>query len=605
MELYKSEKNIAIFSSLNYHYEMFGSIINFCAVNNYTLTIFTDNLNHDNYWLNYYKDVLFPTFKFECKHYNFFQQEKYLFDLIFLTDDADKLFFEYFDSNYLKNKTICITHAKKYLYKVVPPDTYKTIFVRPYETESNNDWFLPCYSIENSENRNLINNELLSNDFINIAIIGLCGEYDKHNKLIYYNYNINFINRLKTDKKIRLHVIAKNVTSFQFYGLKSPTELHTYENITTEHMFNLLKQCSFIMTDVNCLTDSTHEINRLCNINKHMIGKNVGPSAPEDYHFKYEKRTMSGAIPLAFSLSIPLIISKQTNQYYKFQNVIEFDKTTDEPIILNEIDPKLIENERNELMSKFNNFANNSLIEIVDNQAYKMTHNKNYKIFYINLDERTDRKDSFEKHMKKYDLEFERFSAIKDNFGAFGCAKSHLSVLKNAKNNNLENVIIMEDDIAFDISPEMLDEKLKLIFDNELDFDVFHLSYRYRISDDVPEYSYLKKLSYCHYCSCYIINKKCYDEIIECWEKSLILLSPENSDLGLEWHQKTARYSCDISYIPLLRKKNWYCFDKPVCVQLNGQSDIVNRYINHYICDSIEHSWTDRDPSLLYLNSLQ
>jgi hypothetical protein len=84
----------------------------------------------------------------------------------------------------------------------------------------------------------------------------------------------------------------------------------------------------------------------------------------------------------------------------------------------------------------------------------------------------------------------------------------------------------------------------------------------------------------------------------------LILLSPENSDLGLEWHQKTARYSCDISYIPLLRKKNWYCFDKPVCVQLNGQSDIVNHYINHYIYDSIEHNWMDDDPSLLYLNNL-
>jgi glycosyl transferase family 25 len=599
------EKNIAIFSSLNYHYEMFGYIINFCSVNNYTLAIFTDNSNYNNYWLDYYKDVLFPTFKFECKHYNFFQQEKYIFDLIFLTDNADKFFFDYFDSSYLKNNTICITHAKKYLYKVVPPDAYKTIFVRPHETNSTDKWFLPCYTIENCMNRSLINNELSRNEFISIAIVGLCGEYDKHDKLIYYNYNVNFINRLKTDKKIKLHVIAKNITCMQFYGLKSCAEIHTHENITTEYMVDILKKCSFIMTDVNCHDKSTHEVYRMCDINKHMSGKNVGPQAPEDYHFKYEKIKMSGAIPLAFSLCIPLIISKQTNQYYKFKNVIEFDKTTSDDILLNEIDSKLIENERNELMCKFNDFANNSLTEIINNQTYKMTHKKNYKIFYINLDERTDRKDNFEKHMKKYDLEFERFSAIKDNYGAFGCAKSHLSVLKYAKNNNLENVIIMEDDIAFNMSPEMLDEKLKLIFDNDLDFDVFHLSYRYRISDDVQGIDYLKKLSYCHYCSCYIINKKCYDEIIECWEKSLLLLSPENLELGLEWHQKTARFSCDISYIPLLRNKNWYCFDKPVCVQLNGESNIVNGYINHYICDSIEHNWTDRDPSLLYLNSLQ
>ena len=597
MELCQSKKHIAIFSSLNYHYEMFGYIINFCSLNNYRLTIFTDNINNNNGWLDYYTN-LFSSFEFEIKHYNFFQQEKYLVDLIFLTSNTDKFYFQYFDTDYLKKSTICITHHINYLYKVEEPDTGKTIYGRPFKLNSVNEWFLPCF---NSGKKDV---KIVDDNFINIAIIGACVEYDINNKLVYYNYNTTFINRLKTDKKIRLHFIARNITSLQLYGLKSHNEIHTHENVPTKYMFELLNKCSFIMTDVNCYDHSTHEIDRLCDINKHISGKNVGPSAPENYHFRYEKEKMSGAISMAFSLCIPLIISKQTNEYYKFKNVIEFDKTTDDDIILTDISPELIENERNELMRKFNDFANNSLTEILDNQTYKMTHNKNYKIFYINLDERTDRKDSFEKHMKKYDLEFERFSAIKDNCGAFGCAKSHLCVLKNAKNNNLENVIIMEDDIAFDISPEMLDEKLKLIFDNNLDFDVFHLSYRYRISDDVPGIDYLKKLSYCHYCSCYIINKKCYDEIIECWEKSLLLLSPENLDLSLEMHQKTARFSCDISYIPLLRQKNWYCFDKPVCVQLNGQSDIVNHYINHYIYDSIEHNWTDADPSLLYLNQL-
>jgi GR25 family glycosyltransferase involved in LPS biosynthesis len=597
MELFQSKKNIAIFSSLTYHYEMFGYIIQFCYANDYNLTIFSDNsTNNGNGWLGYYKE-LFSSFEFETKHYNFFKQEKYLFDLIFLTSNTDKLYFEYFDTDYLKKNTICITHQVNYLYKVQEPDTIKTIYVRPFKSNSTDKWFLPCF---NSENKSV---KIVDDNFINIGIIGACVEYDVNNKLIYYNYNTTIINRLKTDKKIKLHVISRNITTFQFYGLNRHIELHTYENVSTEYMFEILNKCSFIITDVNCCDSSTHEINRMCDINKHISGKNVGPSAPEDYHFRYEKEKMSGAISMAFSLCIPLIISKQTNQYYKFENVIEFDKTTDEDIILTDISFELIKNERNELNCKFNDFANISLKEIVDNQSYKMTHKKNYKIFYINIDERTDRKDTFEKHMKKYDLEFERFSAIKDNFGAFGCAKSHLSVLKNAKNNNLENVIIMEDDIAFDISPEMLDEKLKLIFDNELDFDVFHLSYRYRISEDVPGVDNLKKLSYCHYCSCYIINKKCYDDIIECWEKSLLLLSPENLDLYM--HQKTERFSCDISYIPLLRKKKWYCFNKPVCVQLNGQSNITNHYINHHIYDSIEHNWADIDPSLLYINSLQ
>lgn len=597
MELCESKKHIAVFNSFSCHREMFGSIINFCFINSYKLTIFVNRFSYDNEWLKYYKTVLFPKFDFNHDHYTNFQLEKYLFDLIFLIDDADKSFFEYFDSSYLKNRTICITHRKEYLYKVVPPDTHKSIYVRPHEIDFNNDWFLPCYTIENYKNRNLINAELSSNDFLNIAIVGLCGEHGCNNSLIYYTYNMDFINRLKTDKRIRLHVIAKNVTSLQFIELNPLTELHTYENTSTEYMFDVLKKCSFIFTDVNCISDSSREINR--DIEQYLTG-----DAPEEvYKKKYEKITLSEAIPLAFSLCIPLIISKQTNEYYKFKNVIEFDKTTSDDIILTDISPELIENERNELMCKFNDFANKSLTEIIDNQTYKMTHKKNYKIFYINLDERTDRKYSFEKHMKNYDLEFERFSAFKENFGPFGCAKSHLSILKNAKNNNYENVIIMEDDIAFNTPPEILDEKLKLIFDNELDFDVFHLSYRYRISEDVEGVDYLKKLSYCHYCSCYIINKKCYDEIIECWEKNLFLLSPENLDSDLP--EKMARFSCDISYIPLLRKKNWYCFDKPACVQLNGESDIANGYVNHYIQDAVEHTWASIDPSLLYVNSLQ
>ena len=46
MELLQSKKNIAIFSSLTYHYEMFGYIIQFCYVNDYKLTIFSNSSNN-------------------------------------------------------------------------------------------------------------------------------------------------------------------------------------------------------------------------------------------------------------------------------------------------------------------------------------------------------------------------------------------------------------------------------------------------------------------------------------------------------------------------------------------------------------------------------
>ena len=165
--------------------------------------------------------------------------------------------------------------------------------------------------------------------------------------------------------------------------------------------------------------------------------------------------------------------------------------------------------------------------EIDSIQMYKMQHQKNYRIFYINMDDRVDRRNRFEKHMKKYDLDCERFSGIKDSVGSVGCAKSHLTILKNAKNSGCENVIIMEDDFAFNLSPKELDEKLKLIFDNKLDFDAFHLSFRWRLCEESQEYTYLKKLKFCHYCSCYIINNKCYESFLRNIISIFIFYKPE------------------------------------------------------------------------------
>ena len=60
----------------------------------------------------------------------------------------------------------------------------------------------------------------------------------------------------------------------------------------------------------------------------------------------YEDKQMTGSIPLAFSLLVPLIISKQTNRFYQFENVIEFDKSSCEDISLINIDIDELEKER-------------------------------------------------------------------------------------------------------------------------------------------------------------------------------------------------------------------------------------------------------------------
>lgn len=83
--------------------------------------------------------------------------------------------------------------------------------------------------------------------------------------------------------------------------------------------------------------------------------------------------------------------------------------------------------------------------------------------FYINLDRRSDRRQSFEDQMKSVGLEgwAQRISAFPYHKGLHAkpdcdqcdkhaaCGLSHQHIIKYAKDKGLDNVLILEDDIAF------------------------------------------------------------------------------------------------------------------------------------------------------------
>jgi glycosyl transferase family 25 len=85
-------------------------------------------------------------------------------------------------------------------------------------------------------------------------------------------------------------------------------------------------------------------------------------------------------------------------------------------------------------------------------------------VYYINLDERQDRRELFEKRSKTHDIEAIRFPGIIPKDGEFsqlingydplrkfkvGCSLSHQAVIKMAKESEYENVLIFEDDCVF------------------------------------------------------------------------------------------------------------------------------------------------------------
>jgi glycosyl transferase family 25 len=84
--------------------------------------------------------------------------------------------------------------------------------------------------------------------------------------------------------------------------------------------------------------------------------------------------------------------------------------------------------------------------------------------FYINLEHRTDRKAHVENELNNIGIKATRFNAIKMENGAIGCSMSHLKLLENAKKNQLNHILIVEDDITF-LDPLLFKTQIQKFFE--------------------------------------------------------------------------------------------------------------------------------------------
>ena len=249
-----------------------------------------------------YKDYYNTLFSIEYRDVSLFNSERENYDYIFLMTDDD---WSYKTDNI--HNTICIDHY----YKIRNHVFINRIATRPFSNEYYRKWALPIYPIPNINEINEINE-------INIVLLS-----DDS------TYNINVLKRLKSNNKIILHAISRSMTIERFKNID--IEIQIYRNIDTTQLINILSKASYVITDVS---ESK----------------------------KYATEIISGSVPLAFSTLTPLIISKETNSYYKFKNVIEFDKNSMEPIVLHDINIDDLKKERDELIQN-NHTLFDSIIE--------------------------------------------------------------------------------------------------------------------------------------------------------------------------------------------------------------------------------------------------
>lgn len=202
-----------------------------------------------------------------------------------------------------------------------------------------------------------------------------------------------------------------------------------------------------------------------------------------------------------------------------------------------------------------------------------MIHKYFDKTYLINLDKRTDRLELAQEECKKHDIEFERFPAVDGsqiemniqnpspfwNKGALGILYTTLQIIEKAKEEKLNSVLILEDDVEFE-------ENTNKIVSENMDnipsgWDTIFFGANHQ-KPTTPISNRIHKLGSAYALHCYAIHHSVFDELIN-------LL--QNPSMPLD--QYIAKY--------IHSKGNSYCFRPPVAYQKPGFSDIVNKNVDY------------------------
>ena len=191
------------------------------------------------------------------------------------------------------------------------------------------------------------------------------------------------------------------------------------------------------------------------------------------------------------------------------------------------------------------------------------------KVVFINLNRREDRRKHMERILEEYDIPATRFEAIEHTFGLYGCGQSHLAVLKKARDSGWANVLILEDDIQFELSSLDFEREIERLFTEGPEFDVFMLDINLQRSDKT-EHDWLTRVRYAHCAGAYIVKQHYYQKLIDLYEWALPLLLTT----GMHWI-----YANDAVWGDLQVTDKWYTFKRQVCRQMSGYSDTKNMVI--------------------------
>lgn len=192
--------------------------------------------------------------------------------------------------------------------------------------------------------------------------------------------------------------------------------------------------------------------------------------------------------------------------------------------------------------------------------------------FYINLEHRIDRKEHVEKELDSIGIKGKRFNAIKMENGAIGCSMSHLKILQDAKNNQLDHVLIVEDDITF-LDSELFKSQINKFFElHGNKWDVVLLA-----GNNIPPYEKIDdtcvKVSHCQTTTGYLVNGHYINILAQNIKMGLTHLLNKPNEKN--------KFAIDRFWFILQGASNWFLITPLTVVQREDYSDIEKKVTNY------------------------
>jgi GR25 family glycosyltransferase involved in LPS biosynthesis len=171
------------------------------------------------------------------------------------------------------------------------------------------------------------------------------------------------------------------------------------------------------------------------------------------------------------------------------------------------------------------------------------------EIHCINLEKRNDRWKECEIEFKKHNLKVTRFSAFDGKTlspilgltsGQVGAIYSHAKLIEYAKDQNLNNILILEDDVEFHANTNQMFFNYLEELPNDWDmlfFGANHSENNIWMREPLIKITdHVYKIIKCYAIHCYAVNQKAYDKLIKTLSNktkpSDVLISDIQSELN-------------------------------------------------------------------------